>query len=66
MDDAYIPGLVLTRAIGEVICIGDDVTVSVASISGGKVRLRIVAPKTVAVDRREVRDEKRAERSSPR
>lgn len=54
--------LLLSRRIGEEVLIGDDVVVTVVEISGGRVRLGIIAPKEVAVDRREVRE--RQERSA--
>lgn len=50
--------LVLTRRIGEVLCIGDDVTVTVVSINRGQVRLAIQAPQSVSVDREEIRKRK--------
>lgn len=59
------PGLVLTREAGETVCIGDDITVTIASVERGRVRLRIVAPRTISVDRQEVRDG-RAMRRAPR
>jgi carbon storage regulator len=52
--------LVLTRHRGETIWIGDDVTISVEEIREGKVKLSIHAPKSVSVDRAEVREAKRA------
>lgn len=51
--------LVLTRRQGEQIVIGDGITVTVADICGDKVRIGIDAPKTVPIDRSEVRQEKR-------
>lgn len=50
--------LVCCRHVGEAVCIGDDVTVTVLQIQRGKVRLRITAPRTVAVDRAEIRQRK--------
>jgi carbon storage regulator len=47
--------LILSRNIGEAILIGNDVSVTIASVSGGQVRLAISAPKEVAVDRAEIR-----------
>lgn len=47
--------LVLSRHVNESIQIGDEVTVTVIEIRGDKVRLGIVAPTEVAVDRTEVR-----------
>ncbi|MEK7664054.1 MAG: carbon storage regulator CsrA [Patescibacteria group bacterium] len=46
--------LVLTRKKNESIVIGDDITVTVVEVRGDKVRLGIVAPKTVPVHRQEV------------
>lgn len=46
--------LVLSRKQNETVCIGDAITVTVVEIRGDKVRLAIVAPKTVPVHRREV------------
>jgi len=52
--------LILTRKVGEVLMIGDDVTVTVLDINGGHVRIGIDAPKDVAVDRKEIRERKNA------
>lgn len=46
--------LVLTRKIGEVIQIGDHVTVEVLEVRGGRVKLGIVAPDDVRVNRQEI------------
>lgn len=46
--------LTLTRRAGERIRIGPDIEVSVVSISGGRVRLGVHAPRDVAVVRAEV------------
>ena len=48
--------LVLTRRIGEKIMIGGEILVEVADIRSGAVRLRIRAPREIAIDRQEVRD----------
>ena len=49
--------LVITRKIGEVVYIGDDIRVMVVSIQGGsKVRLGIVAPDSVEIMREELLD----------
>ena len=46
--------LALTRKKGESIMIGDQVEVVVLGVSGEQVRLGIIAPKHVAVHRKEV------------
>jgi carbon storage regulator len=48
--------LVLTRREGEEIVIAGNVRVTVVSLEGGKVRLGITAPASVAVHRKEVHD----------
>lgn len=53
--------LVLTRRIGESICIGDDIVVTVLAVNGQQVRLGTAAPPKVAVDREEVAVAKRLE-----
>ncbi len=49
-------GLVLTRHLGESIMIGDEVEVHVVGLRSGTVRLKIVAPRSIPVHRREVFD----------
>lgn len=46
--------LVLSRQINEAIKIGEDIEISVIEIKGGKVRLGINAPRSIAVYRKEV------------
>lgn len=46
--------LILTRRVGEVICIGGEVTVTILGVKGGQVRVGIAAPKSMAVHREEV------------
>ncbi|MGM0517331.1 MAG: carbon storage regulator CsrA [Pseudomonadota bacterium] len=46
--------LILTRRIGEVLRIGDDVAITVLGIKGNQVRIGIDAPKDVAVHREEI------------
>ncbi len=53
-------GLVLTRRAGQTIMIGTDVAIDVVEARPGTVRLRVVAPRSVAVHRREVYDAIRA------
>jgi carbon storage regulator len=48
--------LVLSRKVGETICIGDDIKVSIVAIERDKVRLGFEAPKSVPVHRQEVYD----------
>lgn len=46
--------LVLSRKVGESICIGEDVVISVVKVSGNRVRLGISAPRNVDVLRSEL------------
>ncbi len=46
--------LILTRRLGETLCIGDEVTITVLSVKGSQVRIGINAPKDVAVQREEI------------
>ena len=46
--------LILTRRLGEVICIGDNVRVEVIGLRGHQVRLGITAPTEVRVYREEI------------
>jgi carbon storage regulator len=48
--------LVLTRKVGEEIVIDGNVHVRIIDIRGGKIKLGIVAPPSVPVDRKEVHD----------
>ena len=48
--------LVLTRKVGQSIVIGDDVTVTVAAVIRGQVRLGIDAPQNIRVNRSEVQE----------
>lgn len=56
--------LVLTRRAGESIQVGDDVTVHVVEVGGGKVRLIIVAPKAVKILRTEIIDKPKEAKAS--
>jgi carbon storage regulator len=47
--------LVLTRRVGEMVCIGPDITVTVLSVKGNQVSLAFAAPSDVRVDREEIR-----------
>ena len=46
--------LILTRRVGEVVMIGDDVRVVVLAVRGNQVRIGIDAPHDVTVHREEV------------
>lgn len=48
--------LVLSRKIGEVITIGNSITVTILSFDRGIVRVGIEAPKNISVHRKEVYD----------
>jgi carbon storage regulator len=54
--------LILTRKPNESIKIGDDVTVTVLSHTGGQVRVGITAPLSIPVHREEVYERIRAQR----
>lgn len=63
--------LVLTRKTNESIMIGDEIEVSVLSVSGDKVRIGIAAPREVEVFRKEVHsargaDQPPADQGEPR
>jgi carbon storage regulator len=46
--------LVLSRKLGEKICIGDNICITIVDIDRGKVRLGIEAPRSVPVYRQEL------------
>ena len=48
--------LILTRRIGEQLCIGDDIKVVVLNVKGNQVRIGVAAPRSIAVHRQEVAD----------
>lgn len=50
--------LILSRQKDQSIVINDDITVVISDIRGDKVKLGIIAPKEVSVDRFEVRQAK--------
>ena len=53
--------LVLTRKIGEEIVIADNIRISIVDVGSGRVKIGIVAPRSVTIDRAEVHDSKHAE-----
>lgn len=57
--------LILTRRPGELIRVGDDITVTVMSVKGNQVRLGIDAPQDVAVHRLEIYERIKAEAQAP-
>jgi carbon storage regulator len=57
--------LILTRRVGEVLMIGDEVTVTVLGVKGNQVRIGVNAPKSVAVHREEVFERIRREQETP-
>jgi carbon storage regulator len=46
--------LILTRRVGEVLMIGDDVQVTVLGVKGNQVRIGVAAPASVPVHREEI------------
>ena len=56
--------LVLTRKRNESIVIGDDIELSVLSVTGDKVRIGITAPREIPVFRKEVYLEKQREEAA--
>lgn len=55
--------LILTRKIGETLCIGDDIKITVLNVQGSQVRIGIDAPKDTAVHREEIYQRIHAEKS---
>jgi carbon storage regulator len=56
--------LILSRNIGEVVHIGDDIEVTVLAVHGQEVRIGINAPREVVVDREEIANRKQHERAT--
>lgn len=46
--------LVLSRKVGESICIGDNVTVTIVEFRGDKIRVAVQAPKSMPIRRAEL------------
>jgi carbon storage regulator len=55
--------LVLSRVVGEMISIGDDISVRVLAINGNNVRFGVEAPQDVSVNRAEVHRRIQAQRA---
>ncbi|MBE6842838.1 MAG: carbon storage regulator CsrA [Ruminococcus sp.] len=47
--------LILSRKVGETLCINDDIEIKIVEVSGDKVKIGINAPKDVTVLRSELR-----------
>ena len=58
-------GLVLTRHLGESIMIGEAIEVQVVGLKSGTARIKVVAPRSIEVHRREVFDSIRAGEPRP-
>jgi len=58
--------LILGRRVGEVLMIGNDITVTVLGVKGNQVRLGVHAPKNVEVHREEIYQRIQAERAAPK
>jgi carbon storage regulator len=46
--------LILTRRVGEIVRVGDEISVTVLSVKGKTVRMGIDAPRSIAVHREEI------------
>ncbi|MDI3274842.1 MULTISPECIES: carbon storage regulator CsrA [unclassified Pseudomonas] len=55
--------LVLSRVVGELISIGDDISVRIVAVNGNTVRFGVEAPQNVNVHRAEVYDRIQAKRA---
>ncbi len=49
---------ILIRRLGEMLCIGDDIEVTVLAIKGDEVRLGVNTPKSVQAQRKETSNKK--------
>ena len=49
--------LILTRRIGEVLMIGDEIKITVLGVRGHQVRIGVDAPKNISVHRKEIYDQ---------
>ena len=57
--------LILTRRVGEVLMIGDEVVVTVLGVKGNQIRIGVEAPKHVADHREEIYQRIQAEGEEP-
>ncbi len=57
--------LILTREIGEIIMIRDNIQIKVAKIDRGRVYLSITAPREIDIDRKEIHDRKEMHKDKP-
>ncbi len=57
--------LVLSRKLGERICIGENIFITVVDIDRGKIRLGIEAPRDIPVYRQELLADKNAPAAAP-
>lgn len=48
--------LVVTRKLGEVVCIGDNIKITIVQIKGHSVRIGVEAPRDVTVLREELHE----------
>lgn len=60
--------LILSRKIGETLCIGDNITVTVMDISSNQVKIGISAPKSTSIMREELilGEDSLSEKSAPK
>ena len=56
--------LTLTRAVGQQVCIGDAIIVTVREIHANRAVLVVDAPDEVSIDRREIRERKKREKQT--
>lgn len=55
--------LILTRRISEKFLVGKEVTITVLEVEGQQAKFAIDAPRTISVDRQEVRERKNIEKA---
>jgi carbon storage regulator len=57
--------LILTRRPAEILVIGDNITITVLDIRGGRVRLGVNAPRDITVNREEIFEKTRRKHRMP-